>query len=336
MQCAEVVSVMERLEQIEQIIAQQCFTSTCVSEMREEIGRNYCDHDLKVLRSNSDIAGKFFRYSMRGMTLNYLSYGADVAIDAGDFKNFYMVEFPLSGHVNHLDLGMEYVSHGCQGIVVSPGDYVRSTWSADCAQLMLQIEKNSIHRYLQKNLIQDVTDSLVFDHAMRFDTGPGAALFSYLRYLAEQAIEKDSILQSDMIRGEIEETIFAILLDRFGHNYSEKLASERSLILPRHVSKAYKYIHAYAKHPITNELLAEISGVSIRTLYSGFRKFLGVSPQSYLRIYRLDRIKEALEAADDPIYVSDIAKEWGFSHMGRFSMEFKQRFGVSPSAVLRQ
>ena len=323
------------MSQIEQIISSQCFTSSCVDEMRAEIGRNYCDHDLRVVRSDSDIIGKFFRFPMRGMTLNYLSYGAEVSIDAGDFESFYMVEFPLSGRVDHLALNEEYVAHGQTGIVVSPGDYVRSTWSADCAQLMLQIEQDAIHRYLQNSLVQDVSSDLVFNHELNFASGAGAALFSYMRFLLEQAISDDSILLSTMIREEIEETVFAILLDRFDHNYSEQLHNERSLVLPRHVSKAYKYINANAKLAITNEELAQISGVSIRTLYAGFRKFLGMSPQSYLRIYRLDRVKEALEAADRPAHVNEIAQEWGFTHMGRFSIEFKQRFGTSPSDVLR-
>ncbi|MEL7027716.1 MAG: AraC family transcriptional regulator [Pseudomonadota bacterium] len=324
-----------KMNQIEEIVAEQCFTSTSVDEMQAEIGRNYCDHDLKVVRSNSDITGKFFRYPMRGMTLNYLSYGADVAIDAGDFEDFYMVEFPLSGHVNHLALNEARVAHGWEGIVVSPGDYVRSTWSADCAQLMLQIKKGAIDRYLQKLLVQDISESLVFDHTLTFKAGPGAALFSYLRFLVEQAIDNDSIMLSSMVRDEMEETIYAILLDRFRHNYSDRIKAERALILPRHVSKAYKYINANPKLPITNQELANMSGVSIRTLYSGFRKFLGMSPQAYLRNYRLDRVKEVLERADRPIHVNEIAQEWGFTHMGRFSVEFRQRFGVSPSDLLR-
>jgi len=34
--------------------------------------------------------------------------------------------------------------------------------------------------------------------------------------------------------------------------------------------------------------------------------------------------------------VTDVALEHGFVHMGRFAGYYKQRFGCSPSATLRQ
>jgi AraC-like DNA-binding protein len=38
----------------------------------------------------------------------------------------------------------------------------------------------------------------------------------------------------------------------------------------------------------------------------------------------------------DSVTVATVAMQWGFSHLGRFSVEFKQRFGESPSEMLRK
>ncbi|WP_336333768.1 hypothetical protein [Pseudomonas putida] len=49
---------------------------------------------------------------------------------------------------------------------------------------------------------------------------------------------------------------------------------------------------AHAHEQITPEQLAGIAGVSLRSLYSGFREFLGVSPMQYLRDLRVENVRE--------------------------------------------
>ena len=320
---------------IKKMLEPDCFQSNCIEEMQAKIARNYCDHRLNIERSNTDLTGKFFKMPLRGMTLNFLSYGADVSIDAGDFETFYMLEFPLSGKVE-LQLGSEEYATGAKtGALVSPGVYVKSKWSADCSQLMLKIEKDALHSYLQKSIMRDVDETVVFEKNVPFDEGPGAGLFSYLRFIIEQSLVDDSLMGSPLVRHEMEESIFAILIDKFPHSYSDDVRSEYALVLPRHVSKAYKYIKANAQEAISNEVLAQIAGVSTRTLYVGFNKFLGMSPQIYLRNYRLERVNDELKQAPSNARINEIAQKWGFTHMGRFSRDFKERFGVAPSSILR-
>jgi len=304
--------------------------------MRQEIARKYCDHNLEVLKSNTDLIGKFYTKPLQRMSLNYLSYGAEVAIDAGDFETFYMLEFPISGHVNLRVGENEYSTSRGHGTLISPGSYVKSVWSADCTQLMLQIDKEALHAYLQKSIMKDVKEDLIFATKINFDTGPGASLFSYVKFLLEQSITNESLLTSPMVRSELEDTIFAVLIDQFTHNYSECVDTEFGLVLPKHVSRAYKHIKAHADSPMTNEFLAELSGVSVRTLYSGFNKFLGMSPQACLRVHRLECVKKDLGGAFGKVQVNEVAQKWGFTHMGRFSQEFRARYGMTPSQFLKR
>lgn len=44
--------------------------------------------------------------------------------------------------------------------------------------------------------------------------------------------------------------------------------------------------------------------------------------------------KSGIEANAQTITVSDIAKKWGFTHLGRFAKEYKALFGVLPSETL--
>ena len=36
------------------------------------------------------------------------------------------------------------------------------------------------------------------------------------------------------------------------------------------------------------------------------------------------------------VTVTDIALQWGFGHLGKFSVAYKQRFGESPSTIFRR
>lgn len=83
--------------------------------------------------------------------------------------------------------------------------------------------------------------------------------------------------------------------------------------------------------------VAALVGLSVRTLQSGFRRVYGVTPSQLQRDARLDRVHGRLLEADPAtgITVSAIAHEGGFAHLGRFSAEYRRRFGVLPSTTLR-
>jgi len=73
-----------------------------------------------------------------------------------------------------------------------------------------------------------------------------------------------------------------------------------------------------------------------RTLIQHFRDFKGTSPMRYLRTARFEKVREALSRAALGESITEIAARWGFSHMGRFSVEYHRRFGESPSKTLRR
>ena len=56
----------------------------------------------------------------------------------------------------------------------------------------------------------------------------------------------------------------------------------------------------------------------------------------YLRDARFARVREALRCAKAAENVTGIAMSLGFTHMGRFSVEYRKRFGESPSETLKQ
>src|SRR5262249_14729386 len=106
--------------------------------------------------------------------------------------------------------------------------------------------------------------------------------------------------------------------------------------LPRGVRRALDAMRADAGRDWRMHDLAAVAGLSDRTLQRQFRAFTGTAPLAQLREIRLDGARRELLQASPVAKVMDIALRWGFQHCGRFSIEYRRRYGETPSATLRR
>jgi AraC-like DNA-binding protein len=84
------------------------------------------------------------------------------------------------------------------------------------------------------------------------------------------------------------------------------------------------------------EICAKI-GVPDRTLRAYCQEHLGLSPQRYLWLRRMNLAQRALLQSDPKrTTVTQIATGCGFGELGRFSVRYRQVFGESPSTTLRR
>jgi len=74
---------------------------------------------------------------------------------------------------------------------------------------------------------------------------------------------------------------------------------------------------------------------SERSLQLIFKKYLNKSPFEYIEEQRLLKAHELIKQYKQSKKTTHIATEVGFRHLGRFSVNFKKRFGVLPSALAR-
>lgn len=85
-----------------------------------------------------------------------------------------------------------------------------------------------------------------------------------------------------------------------------------------------------------SELCSDL-GVSRRTLHRAFSETLGIGPIAFLRKSRLTSIYSVLKRSDPAtVSVGDVATEYGFSELGRFSAYYRLMFGEYPTETLRQ
>jgi AraC-like DNA-binding protein len=82
--------------------------------------------------------------------------------------------------------------------------------------------------------------------------------------------------------------------------------------------------------------LCNALAVSERTLRKAFHSVHGLPPCRHLRMQRLSQARRALLSADArSVTVTEIAISFGFVELGRFSVEYREAFGESPSQTLQ-
>jgi transcriptional regulator GlxA family with amidase domain len=101
---------------------------------------------------------------------------------------------------------------------------------------------------------------------------------------------------------------------------------------PQPLRRALAFIDEHAGEPITLNEIAVAARLSPRGLQATFRRHLDTTPLALLRSIRMDRAHRDLRNAEPGgTTVAALAARWGFTHLGRFAIEYRSRYGSYPS-----
>ena len=120
------------------------------------------------------------------------------------------------------------------------------------------------------------------------------------------------------------------------HNYSEELAQTVPTPVPGIVRRAERFMIDNAGSPITVSDVADHFGISLRSLQAGFRQWRETTPTAFLRRVRLQIVRDELLRSGTEANVTAVALRHGFSHLGRFSAQYRSIFAEDPSVTLRR
>ena len=307
-----------------------------LDEVREKVSNSYCSHSLYMKSPRDHLNARHHRVSFGDISFNYLSYGADVTVVPGEFERFYMIEIPLSGSA-HIHYGKNVVhSEGNMGAIVSSTEPVKSEWSGDAQRLMVQIDRNVMERFACEHLGHALKKPIDFELEFDLSNGMNAGLRSYIEYVIQQVGTNNYFEKFPLVRKQVVRTILTMLLHAQQNNYSEQLHAVESPGAPRSIEKAYEYIMAYFAEDISIEDLVKVSGISSRALFSGFKRYKGITPMMALKTRRLQAVREDLMMAREDETVTRIAHKWGFTHMGNFARDYQLMFGEKPSRTFQK
>lgn len=305
--------------------------SSDLDEARAAVARRYCDHRLDLISGRRiDVTHNH----VRGLhiSLNILGYGADVEINPGELSAFYLLQLPLAGEARIEHRGEEITAGPLCGTILNPDRPARMIWRKTCRKLMVQFDAVFLNRIASEEAGASLPGPVRFDPCVPLSAAAGEHILS-LSKGAARAFDTERVSPGfrNLNLMSLERQLTVALLRLQPSNVSHLLNAPPPACRPLHVRRAIAFIHAGAHESLTLEDIAAAAGVHSRTLQTAFRKNLGVTPVQFLRDVRLDRARFHLMRRQNRASVSEIAWDCGYSHLGRFSRDFRARFGHAPS-----
>ena len=96
------------------------------------------------------------------------------------------------------------------------------------------------------------------------------------------------------------------------------------------------FIDGHFREPVRMADLCRATGGGVRTLQRCFKQCFGVTVTDYLKAMRLDAAhRDLITAHPSRDTVATIALRNGCCHLGRFSSQYRERFGQLPRETLR-
>jgi AraC-like DNA-binding protein len=262
-----------------------------------------------------------------------------VQIAPQPYSTFYLIQIPLVGRARVFMKGHEVYQDEYTATVADPDSAPTMHWrDSRTAQLLVRIDREALNRQLGRMLGRPPENRLAFATAMDLRSAEAQSWLNTIDLMRRDA-EGVEMLRLPAVAQHIAQLVMSQLLMTQPNDWSEELSAAPGdclLITPRPIRRAEELIVRNARGPLAIEDIAETVGVSVRSLQEGFRRFLDTTPSARLREARLCGVRAELAAADPTTTsVTEIATQWGFWHLGRFSVTYRERWGVSPSTTLR-
>ena len=295
-------------------------------------------HELLDLSNEQPLNFSFQGEQLGGIIMGDLAYGTDVLFKTQHQQDmhFYCISRPKVGKpIFRQQQGVFEATQG-NAAIVSPFDKFEIEIERDCIQSFISISKPLLENTLSDLIQRPLHAPIEFEHIMSGQDERIKAWWNLLEYFGayrQQDLNFDCLMHE--IKYDFEKILVKSLLLSQPHNYSH-LLTEGDRHDPEFLKRALEYIHENISQHICTETLEQISGVSKQKLSKAFRDRMKLSLNSYIRYYRLRCIYQELSSAQDKSNITNIAMKWGVNHLGRFSLEYKQQFGESPSETVRK
>ena len=215
--------------------------------------------------------------------------------------------------------------------VLRPGE--ARSWSEGIDLTMINLSLTDLERFATGD--EATGSGLRFDGVAPITSDLGRH-WSAVVATTRTMFDEPDLLRNDLIRRRAVDLLLSTALLAFPIK-SVDTSRTHGNVLPAAVRRAMAFIEENAGSPIGVTEIARAARLSPRGLQSAFQSHVGISPAAALRRVRLDAVHEALLRGDPTTTsVAEIARRWGFHHLGRFAGTYHDEYGEHPNQTLRR
>ncbi len=143
-------------------------------------------------------------------------------------------------------------------------------------------------------------------------------------------------LDSELTSKELEDDLITALLIAMEESQYDTERQKTGRTEKIQIANAEDYLFSNLTNSVSRAELAEVAGVSIRSLSRAFMRRHGVGPMKFLKQRRLEAVRmELINARSDKTKVSDVALRYGFTELGKFSLLYRSIYDERPSETLK-
>lgn len=307
------------------------FHAAYPSQVSDYVNKHVGLHRLELMCSRSEkMASRLAYREFADIGLSKISYGNDTRVLCPDLVDKYHFQLVTQGQCRWRSKDQELHVKKGQALMLNPQRYQELIYSSDCEKLIVKVPReilNTVCLDYAGNLpragvqfdarVVDLQNSLAF---MR--------LFEAILHEADHG-------EIDMARMEIpyRDLLLKKMIDAFPSNIRENCVEENK---DKILGRALRYISDHIKEDIAVEDLADLCNVSTRTLYNLFAKHMSITPKQYIKNARLKGLHNEIQHNPKIRNVTEVALDYGFTHLGRFSSDYRRLFGELPSEAFRR
>jgi AraC-like DNA-binding protein len=247
--------------------------------------------------------------------------------------NYYTIKLPLEGKCEYSRDGQNFVACAEQAFANNPGEPSKKRFNGSYVQIIICVSPDTLAEVVAAELGHPLVDPVRFGGAPQ--SGSNIQLLTRLVEFSLLDMGGQEAAGHWRIARQFERALLVTLLRAMPNNYSLEIDRQRQEVAPFYIRRVESFICEKLAEPLTMADIVAASGVSSRSLFYGFQRWRATTPMAFLKAVRLDRARENLRrAAVDGGNITDIALGVGYSHLSRFSSDYRSRFGERPSDTL--
>ena len=291
------------------------------------VNQHVGSHCIRLPSSGRPAASLSHR-SFASLDLCRISYGGSVRVTSPALETIYHLQVLLQGHCLWRGYSQEHYFTPGELLLINPDDPVDLTYSDDCEKFIVKLPAQLIERACSDNHWQRPADGVRFASRHQLQQLEG---FTNLLGLVCDEAESEQSLPS------VQEHYTRIIASKLLCSLASNIRRDPFGDSCPSFGRIADYIDEHLKRDISVEQLAELANMSLRSLYLLFERKVGTTPKSYIRQRKLEQIHGRLSDPSAKVRnITEIAMDYGFMHLGRFSESYKSTFGELPSDTLRR
>lgn len=258
-----------------------------------------------------------------------ISYGGSVRVTSPALETIFHLQVLLRGNCLWRGPKREHYLVPGELLLINPDDPVDLTYSQDCEKFILK---------LPVSVLETVCDD------QRWKRPAGGVRFLRNHYQLDELEGFLGLLGMVCLESEANDPLL-----RVQEHYTQIVASKLLTLMNTNITREclaasgvsieriLDYIERNLKQELSAEDLATQARMSQRSLYALFERELGVTPLQHIRQRKLARIHTCLSDPSCSVRsLTELALDYGFLHLGRFSESYRQQYGELPSNTLKR